>query len=396
MATLSRAWSVRAPWLAVLAALLLCAWWLAAPAASLVPDAVPRISAVEALAADPGEERFERALAPRPLAFPADHGAHPTFRTEWWYFTGNLASPGGRRFGFQLTFFRTALAPEPPERASALAARSVWMAHFALSDVAAGRFHAAERFSRDALGLAGAAASPPAVWVQSWSARAAGASFLPLELRAADGETALELTLDEGPLVLQGDAGFSRKGSAPGSASYYYSYPRLPVRGHVQVDGERSAVEGLAWMDHEWSTSVLAPDQVGWDWFGLQLADGRALMVYQLRRADGSHDPHGSGSLLAADGSARTLAASEFTIEPRARWTSPATGIEYPARWRITVPVEGIELDVRPVLADQELRLAVVYWEGAVTAGDAGRGYAELVGYFGRILSDPPEEIRVR
>jgi predicted secreted hydrolase len=377
MATLSRAWILRAPWLAVLAALALCAWWLASPAASLVPDAAPRISAVEALAAA-GDERFERALAPRPLIFPADHGAHPTFLTEWWYFTGNLTA-GERRFGFQLTFFRTALAPDAPERASAWAARSVWMAHFALSDVEAGRFHAAERFSRDGLGLAGAAVSPPAVWLQSWSARATGASFLPLELRAADGETELELTLDEGPLVLQGDGGFSRKGT--GSASYYYSYPRLPARGHLRAGGERFAVEGLAWMDHEWSTSVLEPGQIGWDWFGLQLADGRALMLWQLRRADGSLDPHGSGSLMAADGSARTLAAGEFTLEPRARWTSPTSGVEYPARWRITVPSEGLELDVRPVLADQELRLAVVYWEGAVSAGDAGRGYAELVGY---------------
>jgi predicted secreted hydrolase len=344
---------------------------------------------------------YERALRPRPFTFPADHGPHLSFRTEWWYFTGNLADPDGRRFGFQLTFFRNALAPPgAPPRASAWATRQLSFAHFALTDAAAdsdtGRFRSFERFRRGALGLAGARAQPFRVWLDDWQAAGpASGGFSPLRLQAAAGGPdgiALDLALSGGkPPVLQGDRGLSRKGSEPGQASYYYSFPRLPARGTIRSGGTTYPVTGLAWMDHEWSTSVLTADQVGWDWFALQLADGRELMWYQLRRRDGSADPASSGSLIARDGTVRPLAAADLSLQVRDHWTSPRTGARYPSRWRLRVPAEALDLDLRPLLADQELDVAFRYWEGAVeisgvAAGTPlqGRGYVELTGYADR------------
>ncbi len=338
---------------------------------------------------DPG---FARAGAPRPFAFPADAGPHPAFRTEWWYWTGNLTGAGagaGRRFGFQLTFFRTALAAAPPPRVSAWATRDVYLAHFALADVSGRRFHAAERWSRAALDLAGARAAPFRVWLASWAAEEAGPGGWPLRLEAAAGDVGMALALSSAkPPVLQGEHGLSRKGPAPGQASYYYSLTRMPVTGTVRLGSATIPVEGLAWMDREWSTSALGPEQVGWDWFALQLDDGRELMLYRLRRRDGSVDPASAGTLVAADGTARSLAAADAEVEVLARWASPRDGTRYPARWRLRVPSAGLALTVTPWLPDQELQLGVRYWEGAVrvegSAGDrplSGAGYVELVGY---------------
>lgn len=335
-------------------------------------------------------EGYARAFAPRPFVFPADHGPHPEYRQEWWYFTGNLATPEGRRFGFQLTFFRTALTPAPAERASAWAADQAYMAHFTLSDIEAGRFHAFERFSRAALGLAGASAQPFRVWLEDWSAQGTGDdAALPMRLRAAQDGVAIDLILDSlKPPVLQGDRGLSQKGPAPGNASYYYSLTRMPTRGTVRIGSESFQVEGSSWMDREWSTSALSGDQVGWDWFALQLSDGRELMYYQLRRRDGSADPFSSGVLVQADGAGRRLAPQEVELGVAGHWQSPRTGVRYPSRWTIHIPAEELELEVVPRLAGQELDLAVRYWEGAVQArGTArgrpvtGQGYVELTGY---------------
>lgn len=347
-----------------------------------------RLAVAETLGGDPAAG-FARALEPRPFSFPADHGPHPEYRSEWWYYTGNLATAEGRRFGFQLTFFRTALAPAAPERESAWATNQVYMAHLALADVAGGRFHAFDRFSRGALDLAGARADPFRVWVEDWSAEATGGEALPVRLRAAEGEVALDLTLSGGkPVVLQGEQGLSRKGPEPGNASYYYSFTRLPVRGSVSVGGADFRVEGLAWMDREWSTSALGKDLVGWDWFALQLDDGREIMYYQLRRKDGGVDPYSGGALVAVDASAHRLAVGDVQLEAADTWASPRDGTRYPARWRLRLPGEGLDLVITPYLADQELNLAVRYWEGAVgivgTAGGrpvAGNGYVELTGY---------------
>lgn len=332
---------------------------------------------------------YARAYDPRTFSFPADHGPHPEYRQEWWYFTGNLATRQGRRFGFQLTFFRIALTPAPVVRDSAWAASQAYMAHFTVSDIAAGRFHAFERFSRAALGLAGASAQPLRVWLEDWSAAGTGEDGLPLRLRAAQDAVAVDLTLASlKPPVLQGERGLSRKGPVPGNASYYYSLTRMPTRGLIRIGSESFEVEGLSWTDREWSTSALGEDQIGWDWFSLQLSDGREVMLYQLRRRDGITDPFSSGTLVRADGSSRRLGPADVELRTLAHWQSPDTGTRYPSRWALHIPDEELELEVAPYLAGQELNLSVRYWEGAVQAQGrsrghsvTGSGYLELTGY---------------
>ena len=363
---------------------------VAAAAAALAMWPSPRqpiqasVAVREALAED--RAGFARALAPRPLSFPEDHGPHPDFRTEWWYYTGNLETPAGRHVGFQLTFFRVALSPTEEPRASAWATRQLYVAHFAVTDTAGGHFHAASRTSRAALGLAGAQAAPFRVWVEGWSAQGEGGAT---RLRAQEGDVAIDLTVSPAkPVVLQGDRGLSRKGPEPGNASLYYSFTRMATRGSVRLGAETLEVSGEAWMDREWSTSALGAGVEGWDWFALQLDDGRELMVYLLRRRDGTIDPFSAGTLVAADGTARPLRAADVSIETLAHWTSPHSGVRYPARWRLSVPPAELRLEIEPRLADQELSVGTRYWEGAVTLTESstnrplrGRGYVELVGY---------------
>lgn len=336
-------------------------------------------------------EGFERAFAPREFSFPADHGAHPGFRHEWWYLTGQFEAVDGRRFGFQLTFFRFALAPDTTSRSSAWASRQAWMAHFALSDVAAGRFHAAERTGRGALGIAGARIQPFRVWLGDWSIEsdAAGPEPFPLQLRAGDTDIALRLELSPvKPRVLQGERGWDAKGPEPGNASFYYAYPRLAAAGMLQLGGTSIAVRGSAWLDREWGSGALARGLVGWDWLALQLDDGRELMLYRLRQPDGHAGPYSKGALIDAQGHRTALAAADFEFSPRRWWTSPSTGVRYPVAWSLRVPAEGLALDVDPLLDAQELDLGVRYWEGAVSASGSaggqptsGRGYLELAGY---------------
>jgi predicted secreted hydrolase len=369
--------------LAVVAAAVAFALWPSSPRHPIQATVAVR----EALAED--RAGFARALAPRPMSFPEDHGPHPDFRTEWWYYTGNLRTPTGRHVGFQLTFFRLALSPLSPEeepRASAWATRQLYVAHFAVTDTTGGRFHAASRASRAALGLAGAQPAPFRVWVEDWSAEGDGPA---MRLRAHEGDVAIDLTVSPAkPVVLQGDRGLSRKGPEPGNASLYYSFTRMPARGTVRLGAETLEVSGDAWMDREWSTSALGTAVEGWDWFAVQLDDGRELMVYLLRRRDGTLDPFSAGTLAAADGPARRLDAADVRIETLAHWTSPHSGVRYPARWRLSVPSAELRLEIAPRLADQELRLGTRYWEGAVAvAGSSagrpigGQGYVELVGY---------------
>jgi len=350
----------------------------------------PRASLSVADALHTSNDRgYARALEPRAFSFPADHGPHPEFRTEWWYYTGNLATAQGRRFGFQLTFFRSALAPEMPARSSAWATRQAWLAHFTVSDVEGGKFHSFERWSRGAAGLAGAQAQPFRVWVKDWSAASPGGDAM--RLAASEGDVGIDLVLRPGkPPVLQGERGLSRKSAEPGNASYYYSLTRMPATGTVHLGGESFAVTGDSWMDREWSTSSLGKDQVGWDWFALQLSDGWDLMLYRLRHPDGTADPASSGTLVAPDGGSRPLALAGFRIENAGEWRSPRSGAQYPASWRVQVPGEGLDLEIRPLLADQELDVSFRYWEGAVEIEGThrgrkvgGRGYVELTGYAG-------------
>ncbi len=340
-----------------------------------------------AAAADPAG--FARAEQPRQFQFPADFGAHPDYQTEWWYYTGNLQTADGRHFGYQLTFFRRALLPpnDADPRASDWATRQVYMAHFTVTDVAAGRFQAFESFSRAAGGLAGAQSEPYQVWLDNWKVEETGTNTY--HLQAARGDLAVDLTITDtkGP-ILQGEQGFSQKGPDPGQASYYYSQPHLVSQGNVKLGNASYQVSGLSWMDHEFSTSALAKDQVGWDWFALQLSNGSELMVFQIRKADGSIDPFSSGTLIGADGSSRHLSRDDFQIKVEATWKSPHTQATYPSRWQVSVPSANLSLEIEPYLADQELNVSYSYWEGAVhfsgtAAGQEvnGSGYIEMTGY---------------
>lgn len=369
------------------------AWWAVGDGSGEADEAGGVSAGLSAAGALAGSDTagFARATGPRPFEFPRDYGPHPEYRTEWWYLTGTLESDAGRDFGFQLTFFRTALQPEPVERASVWNTNQVWMAHFAVTDVDAGQHHAFERFARGAAGLAGAMAAPFRVWLHEWELAGTGDAAFPMQLLARQDDTELQLVLDEGKgPVLQGEEGWSRKGPEPGNASYYLSWTRMPARGTVTVDGERHDVVGTAWMDREWSTSALGPDVEGWDWYSLQLSDGRELMFFELRRSDGGTDPMNHGSLVAEDGGVQALASDDVQIEVLDHWESPVDGTRYPARWRIRVPSEELDLTLVPKLADQEMRLSFRYWEGAVDiegmAGErpvTGSGYVELTGYAG-------------
>jgi predicted secreted hydrolase len=336
-------------------------------------------------------EGFEQALTVRAFQFPPDHGPHPMFRQEWWYLTGNLDAAGGQRFGFELTFFRFALAP--PAAAvpgtSAWRSREIYMAHFAVTDVARANFRFAQKLSRTALGLAGAEASPLKVWIDDWSlTQEPGSSNW--RIRASEPGYAIELQLaPQRPPVANGEAGLSRKSDQAGDASYYYSIPRLTVSGHLSRDGTALPVSGLAWLDREWGSGGLGAQQAGWDWFGLQLSDDSALVFYALRTRGGQPDAHSAGTFIGADGQARPLSPSQVSIAATGAWRN-AAGARYPAGWQISVPSLELRLRVRPVLADQELRTSPRYWEGAVdVSGEraqkpiGGRGYVELTGYAG-------------
>lgn len=343
---------------------------------------------IAAALSDTSVAGFRRADSARDFEFPADHFAHDGFKTEWWYFTGNLSAENGRRFGYQLTFFRSALIAEPRERASDFAATQAWMAHFTLSDIAGEAFHSFERFSRESVGLAGSDRVAGSVWLRDWRCDFSPQG-LPLRLRARSGEFAIDVALDSGkPAVLQGDRGLSQKSSGVGNASYYYSLTRLATQGVVRIGAAEYPVRGSSWMDREWMSCSLGKDQQGWDWFALQLDDGSELMWYQLRRKDGAPDPFRAGTLVSADGATRALRAGELELTHDATWQSPRSQAVYPARWRLRAPLLDLDLEVQPLLADQELDVDFRYWEGAVEvrgsrAGVAvqGRGYVELVGY---------------
>ncbi len=334
-------------------------------------------------------EGFTRAEGPKLLSFPSDMGPHLDYRTEWWYYTGNLDTADDRHFGYELTFFRGAILPpdQLPPRSSDWATNQVYMAHLALTDVDGGQFYAYQRYARGAAGLAGAQAEPYEVWLEDWSVTLTAPDTYALV--AANEGIRIEFTLvDEKGPILHGDAGYSQKGPEAGNASYYYSQPRLATEGIIEVDGERFEVSGLSWKDHEYSTSVLSEGQVGWDWFSIQLSNGYDLMLYQIRQTDGGIAPLSSGTLIAPDGSTQHLDRENFSIEPTGSWTSPHSGGIYPMGWVVRIPSVDLEIDLQPYLEDQELNMTTIYWEGAVRVDGrfgsnqvTGHAYVELTGY---------------
>ncbi len=351
---------------------------------------------------------YQLALPGRSLSFPQDHYSHPDFKTEWWYYTGHLETESGRGYGYQVTFFRFGLRDrqraekeQPPrfefphrgERVEPLFT-DLYMAHFALSDKRERKFFFRERGNRGLGGKAGAAAHRYLVWNEDWRVQGNGAGHV-IEIKDRDVVLRLDLTPVKPP-VLHGDRGLSQKDEGKGRASYYYSLTRLKAEGELEIAGKRHKVRGLSWMDHEFGSNQLGEDQVGWDWFSIQLDNRTEIMLYLMRRRDGSADPHSSGTLVRENGATRRLAPGDFRIEILERWKSLKSGGDYPMRWKVAIPAEGIELEIAPFFREQELdtrkSTRVTYWEGAVRISGSfkkkavrGLGYVEMTGYAGRL-----------
>ena len=334
---------------------------------------------------------FARAIDPYDWSFPENHGAHPDFQTEWWYYTGNLKTEDDRHFGFQFTVFRRAIDHNLVESSSEWRTNQLYMAHFTITDVEDERFYQSQRFSRGGAGLAGATSDPSyRVWLDDWQVLATDDDALFTTISASTSEVSFNLQLEQTKQpAFQGDAGLSQKGEEQGNASYYYSLTNLATTGKIMIGDNVYEVDGTTWMDHEFSTGALGENVQGWDWFGLHLDDDRELMVGQIRLIDGGLETVFGGLLVYPDGTTQYLPSDKFSINALDTWVSPHTGAEYPSMWEIVVDIgdsDPLQLNITPLLADQELlEGAIIYWEGAVQiAGDAtGYGYAELTGYYG-------------
>lgn len=353
------------------------------------------------------EADWQRALPGWGYEFPRDHFRHADFKTEWWYFTGNLQTADGRRFGYQLTFFRQGLRP-PGQRGpvtSRFVVDDLKFAHFALTDVAEREFHFEQKLHRGAFGEAGFATGGKAdakrlAWIDDWKLELGDDGSWQLIARGAKYALRLQLTSAK-PWIFHGENGASQKAAGEGNASHYYSGTRMPSRGEVQIEGRTYAVTGESWLDREWASNQLAEGQVGWNWFSLQLDDGSELMLYQMRLRDGGLDPFSSGTFIARDGTTRHLRRDDYTLTARKFWTSKATGGRYPIAWELVVPSLELRLSVTTPVENQELVLQpIAYWEGLIDAtGTRGtrpvraHGYLELTGYAGELVglsTNPP------
>lgn len=340
--------------------------------------------------------QWQLALPGYDYQFPRDHFSHPDYQTEWWYYTGNLSAADGHRFGFELTFFRQAIhLPQEVAASSDATWRpdQIYLAHLALSDIDGGKFFHTERMNRAGPGLAGVDLSQKRYWNGNWEVRWTPAADGAQQLQAVSQRFTLDLTLTPGkPFVIHGNDGVSQKGPEPGRASHYISFTRLLARGKLDREGSSMAVNGLAWMDHEFFTEQLDNTEAGWDWFSIQLQNNEEIMLYRLRKKSGEADSYSSGTYVDTRGKAHFLAASEFTLSPASTWQSPNSGAQYPLAWEIRIPSLDLELSERTALDNQELlsrdRAFPTYWEGAVTYSGhihsqpvIGVGYLEMTGY---------------
>jgi predicted secreted hydrolase len=346
---------------------------------------------------------YQLALPGRQLTFPADHDSHPDFKTEWWYYTGHLETESGKKYGYQVTFFRFGVRDRQTESKDPPLFTDLYMAHFALSDIAAKKFRFRERINRGIASKAGgrgygdkagAATDRYLVWNEDWKVEGDEKSH---SIQVNDRGTRLRLSLKsvKAP-ALHGEDGLSQKGEGEGRASYYYSLTRVQTEGELTIDGKKEKVRGLSWMDHEFGSNQLGEDQVGWDWFSIQLDNQTELMLYLMRRKDGSVDPYSSGTLVSANGMIKHLNLRDYRVEVLDRWKSPTSGANYPMKWKVTIPSEEVELDILPAFNDQELitnrSTRVTYWEGAVgikgkfrNKSVTGNGYVEMTGYAGKL-----------
>ncbi len=340
---------------------------------------------------------FLSVSGPCNLVFPKDHGSHPGYRTEWWYYTGNLETETGNRYGFQLTFFRSQINapgdekrwPHPP---SVWRTRQIYLGHSAITDIFNKRHLQSELMARGILGMAGASqeAIDTIVFIKNWSAKIGADRHL---LKTVTDDFSYELTLKPvKPPVVHGQTGYSRKGSTPERASCYYSLPRLKTEGALTIGGKTIPVRGLSWMDHEFSTAPLEPGIIGWDWFSLQLSDQTEIMLFLLRNEEGRFNPASSGTFIDVSGKPRHLTKDDFRVDVLDSWKSPRSQAVYPVHWRLTVFPLAIQLTVQANISDQEMQTpattGVTYWEGSISINGSvgkypvkGSGYVELTGY---------------
>ena len=351
-----------------------------------------RLAALAAtfLILNPLAAQYRTAVPGYRFEFPRDHFDHPDFQTEWWYYTGNLKSANGHRYGFELTFFRQAVSRDPAQAAT-WDIKDIYLTHLALSDLDGQKFYHSERTNRAGPGIAGVSAPSARIWNGNWQIQWDGADQ---KLQAIDKQFQLHLTLHpEKPPVIHGENGVSQKSEGAGHASYYISLTRLAANGQLELNGQTLEVSGLAWMDHEFFTHQLESSQIGWDWLSLQLEDNTELMLFRIRRKDGSLDPFSSGTYVDAQGTSTHLRANDFILQPLGEnWTSPVTHATYPIAWKIVVPKLEIELEAHTSLPAQEFpgktKIAPSYWEGAIQLGGhrgksplGGVGYLEMTGY---------------
>ncbi|MCW5821300.1 MAG: carotenoid 1,2-hydratase [Cyanobacteria bacterium TGS_CYA1] len=334
---------------------------------------------------------FELAKPGYKYSFPKDHASHEHFKTEWWYYTGNLKGEDGNQYGYELTFFRSALDLEKPIQNSIWAMSDIYMAHFAVTDVNAKQFYTKARLQRPGPEFAGSSKDKLKVWNLNWSATMEANEKQLLKAKSSDCKLELELTPQK-PLVIQGENGISRKASKGDHASHYYSYTKLKTEGLLTIKGKRVKVSGTSWMDHEFGSNQLNDNQVGWDWFSIHLDNNREIMLYLMRLDDGSYDSASSGSLISESGKLTHLKLSDYKIKSVGKWKSDKTKIEYPMGWQIDLPAFNVHLKVSPKIHNQEFQRqegnAVTYWEGACSVlgtyedktckGDA---YVEMTGY---------------
>ncbi len=364
----------------------------------------------ESLCAENSLIPWERATQPHEWQFPRDHGAHPNYRTEWWYVVGHLFTQEGRRFGIHVTFFRHGISSKGrrilTEESSAWRTNEVHFAHFGVTDESAARYYHAERITRPVHSRSDVSENLLKLQNSGWWLRCDtnscgdGSNESPFTAQFHASDRNFEATIQlraAKPLVLQGQKGLSQKSSEDGNASHYYSFTRLQATGTITIEGVLHTVTGICWMDREFSTSALGSNQFGWDWFAIQLDDNRELMLYHIRTSDSSYDPLSKGLLVYADGSTEVLtAADDYSIRALSTWRSSKTGGTYPAAWEIRLPRQNLHLTLQPILADQELILkglgGLAYWEGACRVSGTsnqqpikGSAYAELTGYAGDI-----------
>lgn len=360
----------------------------------------PAATEIVALQSAQGAEGFARVTGPRVMQFPRDHGAHPDYQTEWWYYTGNLQAEDGRRFGYQLTFFRRGITPGDASTALSMrnsdwATNQIYFAHFAITDAKNNSHGDAEIFSRGAAGLAGASASPFRVWIENWSVKGLNQDASDVKLVANSGKFALELELNAmKPPVVHGENGVSQGAAEIGAAAYYVSFTRMQTNGSLLVNGERMSVTGTSWFDHEWATGGLGANARGWDWFSIQLDDNRELMFFQIRNKDGSIELFSSGTLVETDGATKFLKRDDVNVTPLEFWTSDFSKGKYPSKWKVQSDLGNFDLTLTPLIADQEMHVSFTYWEGAVNVQGTsngkivlGQGYVEMTGY-GNVRGD--------